>query len=136
MHKVVPVILLAALATTAAFADIHTPPGNKYTATRKLSRALANIFYGPLEISSSFERSLNEGDAREAFSHGIVNGIDRAGIRMGYGFYELVHFRTPNYKESYRPPYASDKYDSVHGYTEFPAAAGFTASDYVRRQSY
>ena len=135
MKKALAVILLAGIATMA-LADIQSPPGSKYTSVRKLSRALANIFYGPLELTSSYQRTLEAEGNLEAWSYGIVNGLDRAGSRIGYGLYELVNWRTPMYKESYRPPYASDKYDTVHGYTEYPATAGFTSSNYVRSQSY
>jgi putative exosortase-associated protein (TIGR04073 family) len=135
MKKALVAILLAGIGTLAV-ADIQSPPGSKYTPVRKLSRALANIFYGPLELTSSYQRTLESEGNLEAWSYGIVNGLDRAGSRIGYGLYELVNFRTPIYKESYRPPYASDKYDTVQGYTEFPATAGFTSSNYVRSQSY
>ncbi len=135
MKKVLVAFLLAGLAV-AAVADIQSPPGSKHTPVRKLSRGLANIIYGPLELTATFERTLKEDGSMEAFSHGIVNGLDRAGMRIGYGLFELVNFRTPIFKESYRPPYASDTFDTVHGYTEFPSTAGFTSSDYVRRQSF
>ncbi|MBU6303001.1 MAG: exosortase system-associated protein, TIGR04073 family [Verrucomicrobia bacterium] len=135
MKKVLAVLLAAGLGTMAV-ADIQSPPGNKYTPARKLSRALANIFYGPLEVTATFQRTLDEEGNVAAWSHGIVNGLDRAGSRIGYGLYELVNFRTPMYKESYRAPYASDTFDSVHGYTEYPVSAGFTSANYVRRQSF
>ena len=135
MKKALAVLLLAGIGTLAV-ADIQSPPGSKYPPVRKLSRALANIFYGPLEVTATFQRTLDEEGNVAAWSHGIVNGLDRAGSRIGYGLYELVNFRTPMYKESYRAPYPSDTYDTVGGYTEFPTAAGFTSANYVRSQSY
>ncbi len=119
-----------------AHADIQSPPGDRYTPVRKLSRALANIFYGPLELPSSVERTLYQEDSRSAaYSYGIINGLNRSVTRIGYGVVELVTFPSPSYKKSYRQPYPDLTLDSVHGYMEFPPAVGFTASDYVRRQS-
>lgn len=136
MKKALLITIFVAVASLG-FADIQSPPGDRNTPVRKLSRALANIVYGVMEIPVTFESTLHQQGGAEAFTHGIVKGIDRTGTRFGYGLYELVNFRTPKYKESFRMPYKSDTYDSVHGYTEYPPQFGFTSSDdYVRRQSY
>ncbi|MEO0445967.1 MAG: exosortase system-associated protein, TIGR04073 family [Verrucomicrobiota bacterium] len=116
-------------------ADIQSPPGSIYTPIRKLSRGLANVFYGVAEIPASFETTLKEEGGREAFSYGLINGIDRAGTRIAYGLFEVVNFRTPKYKNSYRPFYDDIDYDTVHGYTEFPPAVGFEHTSHVRIQT-
>lgn len=121
---------------TWAVADIQCPPGAVYTPIRKLSRGLANIFYAPTEIFNSVERSLHEEDGNIAFSYGIIRGLDRTGIRIGYGLYEVVNFRTPMYKRSFRPPYPSDRFCPINGYTEFPPTFGFGNTVVVRTQSW
>lgn len=128
-------ILLAFGVAGVAFCDIQSPPGSRDTPVRKLSRAIANIFYGVTEIPVTFEKTLKEEGGTAAFTQGVVEGADRAGMRFGYGLYELVNFRTPKYKESYRAPYARDHYDTVHGYAEYPPQVGFSSSQYVRSQS-
>ena len=129
-------ILLAISLSGVAFADIQSPPGDRETAVRKLSRGLANILYGFMEIPVSFETTLKEQGAPEAFTFGIINGIDRAGMRFGYGLYEVVNFRSPKYKDSFRKPYKGLDYDTVHGMREFPPEYGFSSgSGYVRSSS-
>ncbi|MFT5469817.1 MAG: putative exosortase-associated protein (TIGR04073 family) [Verrucomicrobiales bacterium] len=136
MKKALLIIATLAIAGVG-IADIQSPPGDRHSPVRKLSRALSNIVYGAMEIPVQFESTLRKEGGTEAFSYGIVKGIDRTGARLGYGLFELVNFRTPKHKESFRAPYASDKYDSVNGYTEYPPQFGFTSGeDYVRRQSY
>lgn len=131
------IILFAIAFIGIGTADIQSPPGDRHTPVRKLSRALSNIFYGVMEIPTTFEKTLKNEGAPEAFSYGVIEGVDRAGTRLGYGLFELVNFRTPKYKESFRAPYKSDTQDTVHGYTEFPPQFGFaSAEDYVRTQSY
>lgn len=133
--RIVALVVLGSVATWAV-ADIQCPPGSVYTPLRKLSRGLANIFYSPAEIFHSMERSLYEDNGHVAFSYGLLRGFDRAGIRIGYGFYEVVNFRTPMYKRSYRPPYASDRLCPINGYTEFPTTFGFAHTRYVRKQAW
>ena len=133
MKKALAILLAMIFVTGAAFADIQSPPGSRETPVRKLSRALSNIIYGFMDVPVNFENTLKTEGAPEAFSYGIVEGLDRAGIRLGYGMYELVNFRTPKYKESFRAPYPFLDYDTVHGYTEFPPSYGFsTSKGYVR----
>ena len=135
MKKALAILLAISVLGTAA-ADIHTPPGDRETPVRKLSRGLANILYGFMEIPASWEKTLKEEGAPEAFTYGIINGFDRAGMRFGYGLFEVINFRTPKYKDSYRMPYKGLDYDSVHGMREFPPEIGFaTRSGYVRNSS-
>jgi putative exosortase-associated protein (TIGR04073 family) len=124
------------LIATWAVADIQCPPGSAYTPIRKLSRGLANIFYSPAEVFHRVERSLREDDGNVAFSYGIVSGLDRMGIRIGYGLYEVVNFRTPMYKRSFRPPYPSDRMCPINGYTEFPPTFGFGNTVVIRTEAW
>lgn len=136
MKKALLIIATLAIAGVGN-ADIQSPPGDRHSPVRKLSRALSNIIYGVMELPVTFEKTMKQEGATEAFTHGIIKGVDRTGQRLGYGLYELVNFKTPKYKESFRAPYPSDKYDSVNGYTEYPPQLGFTTSeDYVHRQAY
>ena len=133
MKKALAILLTITVITGVAVADIQSPPGSRETPVRKLGRALGNLIYGFMEVPVTFERTLLTEGGPEAFTVGVVEGLDRAGIRMGYGLYELVNFRTPKYKESFRAPYPFLDYDTVHGYTEFPPSYGFsTSKGYVR----
>lgn len=129
-------LLVVGSVVTWAVADIQCPPGTAYTPIRKLSRGLANIFYAPAEVFHCVERSLHEEDGNVAFSYGLLRGLDRTGIRIGYGLYEVINFRTPMYKRSFRPSYPSDRLCPINGYTEFPPTFGFANSVVVRKQSW
>lgn len=132
MKKVVAIALAVSL-TGLAFADIQAPPGDANTPVRKLSRGLANMFYGFLEIPATIDHKLEYEGGTEAFSAGIIEGADRAATRFGYGLFEAVNFRTAKYKDSYRAPYASKSYDPTNGYKEYPPAMGFSSgTNYVR----
>jgi hypothetical protein len=65
-----------------------------------------------------------------------MRGLDRTGIRIGYGLYEVINFRTPQYKGTYRPPYPNDRLCPINGYTEFPTTFGFAHTRYCRKQSW
>ncbi|MEM0968405.1 MAG: hypothetical protein AAGJ31_03560, partial [Verrucomicrobiota bacterium] len=79
MKRFTACAILVLFCSAIAVADIQSPPGSIYTPIRKLSRGLANVFYGVAEIPASFETTLKEEGGREAFSYGLINGIDRAG---------------------------------------------------------
>ena len=49
MRKLILIACVFAL-SGGAYADIQAPPGAQYDSSRKLGRALANIFYGITEI--------------------------------------------------------------------------------------
>ena len=115
-----------------AYADIQAPPASEYTATRKLGRALGNIFYAIEELPVTVIRwNSAEGNYAGA-SVGIVEGVTRTITRMGYGLYELVTFWAPTYKCTYRPPYQGScgrsglkEYNVWSGFSEFPEELGF-----------
>lgn len=123
--------ILLALAGSV-YADIQAPPASEYTSTRKLGRALGNIFYGITEVPNTVIRwNGAEGD-NAGFSVGLVEGVSRTFTRMGYGFYELVTFWAPTYKCTYRPPYQGScgrsglkEYNVWSGFSEFPEEIGF-----------
>lgn len=124
---------LILLGTAAGvYADIQAPPASEYTATRKLGRALSNIFYAVEEVPTTMIRwNSREGDYA-GWSVGIVDGFSRTFERMGYGLYELVTFWAPTYKCTYRPPYQGScgrnglrEYNTWSGFTEFPQELGF-----------
>jgi putative exosortase-associated protein (TIGR04073 family) len=122
------------------YADIQAPPASEYTATRKLGRALGNIFYAIEELPVTVIRwNSAEGNYAGA-SVGLVEGVTRTITRMGYGFYELVTFWAPTYKCTYKPCYqdscgrSGDKaYNVWGGFSEFPEELGFQSKyGYVR----
>ncbi len=119
-------VLLFGLAGST-IADIQAPPASEYTATRKLGRAIGNIFFAIEELPVTIMRwNDTEGNYAGA-SVGVVDGIARTFTRIGYGFYELVTFWAPTYKCTYRPPYQGScgrnglkEYNAWSGFSEFP----------------
>ncbi len=137
MKKLLPLILLAGMVTTVS-ADIQAPPKDRYNSVRKLSRGLANIVYGLTEVPASMVREHQmHGQSTEIAFYGFINGLERAGNRFAYGFYEVVNFRKPLYKDSFRAPYKGSYKDLENGYSEFPPQIGYlSTADYVRSVSY
>jgi len=121
-----------------AYADIQAPPKSQYTNVRKLSRGLANVLYSWTELPNAIVQSNErQGQATENVVYGIVTGLERTGVRIAYGLYEVVNFNRPIYKDSFRPPYASRKYAPISGYEEFPGQIGFLSTvNYVRQGTY
>jgi len=136
MKKLLCSLLIVGFASLA-YADIQDPPGNDYGPTRKLGRAVSNIFYSGSEILYTMEEvDENEGNA-SAYSYGIIKGVARAFQRAGNGWLELLTFPYPNYKGSYRPFYKSDIPWINGGYSEFPPELGFeTKYHYVRESNH
>lgn len=138
MRKILVALLLVAF-TSVGVADIHEPPKTKYTKTRKLGRGVANILYGWTEIPTSMTRA---GELHTEQSAGIMTaymfqGIQRAGARLKFGFYEVINFQRPLYKDSYRPPMPDINYLPIQGYEEFPPQIGFlTTPGYNRGRSW
>lgn len=137
MKKLLIVIFCAGI-VAQAHADIQAPPKSQYTATRKLSRGLANILYSWTELPNTIIRSNERQDqATEVVVFGIVRGIARTGVRLGYGVYEVINFQRPLYKDSFRAPYTSKKFAPISGYEEFPGQIGSLSTvEYSRTGSY
>ncbi|MGE9269309.1 MAG: exosortase system-associated protein, TIGR04073 family [Verrucomicrobiales bacterium] len=113
-----------------ASADIQAPPGQAYTSTRKLGRAMSNILYGFMEIPEQIVRKNDTYGRKAGYSYGVVDGTSRALRRLGYGFYELFTFTCPTYRGTFKPPYERCGMDNtiqmnVHdGLSEFPPELG------------
>ena len=137
MKKFLCLAIVLAFALPAS-ADIQAPPGDLHTPVRKLSRGLSNIFFGWTEIPASFIRNNErQGQVSEGAFYGLLNGLERTGVRLGYGIYEVINFHTPLYKGSYRAPYTSMEYDPVAGYEEFPPQIGYISTiEYTRHRTY
>jgi len=139
MNKRLCLVFLTAL-TLGSFvmADIQAPPGSRYTWSRKLSRAIANIAYGGTEYNSVAVKSNHMDGSSAAFSSTIVQGTQRTVVRLGYGLFELVTFPAPVYHGTYKPPYDKREYmNPWFGYSEFPPQIGITTeSGYCRGQRY
>ena len=117
--------LAVTLAAGPALADIQDPPMNAYTATRKLSRAWANMIYSPAEIPATMWR-VNELEGNVAgASYGFIKGMGRMFVRMGTGVYEFITYPFPVYKRSYRPILRPNIPWVNNGYEEFPPEWGF-----------
>lgn len=126
MKRTLAALLTLALvaAPVVAFADIHVPPGAQNDRTRKLSRGLSNILFGVTEIPSTFTRVNRYDGSTEAFSYGVIEGVRRTVVRMGFGVYEVVTFPAATYKDGYRQPYRDIRLDPFKGYSEFPPVIG------------
>jgi putative exosortase-associated protein (TIGR04073 family) len=125
--------LLAVSFASLAYADIQDPPGADYGPTRKLGRAISNIFWFSTEIPNTME-DLNEKEGNSSmWGYGIAKGVWRATFRYWAGWGELVTWPWPTYKGSYRPFYKSDIPWINGGYSEYPPELGFeTKYDYTR----
>ena len=130
MKKLLFIATSVVLLSGFAAADIQSPPGSHYTATRKLGRALSNILYGVVEIPEMMVRRSDTYGAKAGWSYGAVDGTNRAFKRLGYGFYELITFTCPTYRGTFKPPYEKCGQDNriemnVHeGLQEFPPELG------------
>ncbi len=131
---------LVALSTlgSIAFADIQSPPGAEWNWSRKFARGLANLVYGPGEILSYYDRSLEEHGNVGASLIGPIEGTKRALVRMGYGVFDVATFPVPAYKGTYRPPYyRKQRIDPWFGYDEFSPEIGISGtSTYSRTQNW
>lgn len=143
MKKLLFIATSVVLLSGFAAADIQSPPGSHYTATRKLGRALSNILYGVVEIPEMMVRRSDTYGAKAGWSYGAVDGTNRAFKRLGYGFYELITFTCPTYRGTFKPPYEKCGQDNridmnVHeGLQEFPPELGFESYfSHVRSNSY
>ena len=133
-RTLVALLTLALVAMpVVAFADIHQPPGAQNDRTRKFSRGLSNIVFGVTEIPSTFSRVNRYEGGAQAFSYGLVEGVRRTAVRMGFGVYEVVTFPAPTYKDGYRQPYRDIRLDPFKGYREFPPAVGIEGSSQSNR---
>jgi putative exosortase-associated protein (TIGR04073 family) len=133
MNRPLVALLCAGFAATS-LADIQDPPSADYGPTRKLGRGLANMFYGLTEIPVTIATiNTNEGNAAAA-SYGVVRGTGRAFARFGAGFYEVLLWPIPVYKDCYRPVLRSDIPWIHGGYGEFPPELGNESKyPYVRQ---
>ncbi len=136
--KILLIVIFCVGIVSLSHADIQAPPKSHYTNVRKLSRGIANILYSWTELPNSLIRIRErKGQATENIVFGIINGLERTGVRIAYGLYEVVNFNRPIYKDSFKPPYTSKRFDPVGGYEEFPGQIGFLSTvDYTRQGSY
>lgn len=126
-----------------ASADIQSPPGADFTASRKLGRAISNILYGFIEIPEQVVRKNEDYGRKAGASWGVVEGTRRSFKRLGYGFYELVTFACPTYRGTYKQPYERCGQDDriemspSNGLSEFPPELGFESYySHTRTQKY
>ena len=139
MKKRIALTLVAVFTCgSMAFADIQSPPGSVYNWTRKLSRAIANLAYGPLEGISYWGRANRTDGSVAASVVGPIEGLRRTVVRVGYGVFEVVTFPVPTYKGTYRPPYhRKARIDPWFGYDEFAPQFGITTqANYSRTQNW
>ena len=135
-------ILTAFIVTSVGvMADIQAPPGSTYTPTRKLGRALSNIFLS-MEVPEQIVRKTERYGSNAGWTYGLLDGYRRSLKRFGYGWYELVTFYCPTYKGTFKPPYERCGEDhriemNPHdGLSEFPPTLGFDRFYHVRTQKW
>lgn len=142
MKKFITIITALIITGTGVMADIQAPPGSTYTSTRKLGRALSNIFYGFMEIPEQIVRKNEQYGRKAGWTYGSLDGGRRAFKRLGYGFYELFTFHCPTYHGTFKPPYERCGEDhriemNPHdGLSEFPPTLGFEQYYYSRTQKW
>ncbi len=126
------ITVVVAASGSLALADIQAPPGARYGAMRKLGRGLSNVFYGAAEIPYSWNKARKTEGQVAAASYGILYGVERTVVRLGYGIYEVVTFPFPTYKKGFKPPAVNQFKQADLGYSEFPPALGFSSeTDFV-----
>ena len=135
-------ILTAFVVTSVGvMADIQAPPGSTYTPTRKLGRALSNIFLS-MEVPEQIVRKTERYGSNAGWTYGLLDGYRRSLKRFGDGWYELVTFYCPTYKGTFKPPYERCGEDhriemNPHdGLSEFPPTLGFDRFYHVRTQKW
>ena len=142
MKKVLTISIALVATAVTAYADIQAPPSSKYTSNRKLGRAIANILYASTEIPDTIARVSKREGGKAGWSHGVVTGVSKAYKRFGYGWYELMTFRCPTYKGTFKPPYekcgadARIEMDPYNGFSEFPPELGADNFYFTRSQDF
>ena len=131
MKKTAPSLLCllaaaaAAVTATTARADIQAPPGADQSATRKLSRGIANLALGFTEVPGTIAQTNEyEGNAA-AWTLGVIKGFGRGFARTGVGFYEVVTWPFPTEKGKYTPTLRREVPWTLNGYQEFPPELGW-----------
>jgi putative exosortase-associated protein (TIGR04073 family) len=138
MKKILAVFMLVAIGSLS-MADIHEPPKVKYTKTRKAARGISNILYGWTEIPATMYRwgETHTEQSAGIYHAGFLQGIQRSGARLKYGFYEVINWQRPLYKDTYRPSMPDINYLPWGGYEEFPPQIGFlSTAGYTRGRSW
>jgi putative exosortase-associated protein (TIGR04073 family) len=123
MKRLLVTLCLAGFATSA-WADIQDPPAADHGPTRKLARGLSNMVFGWAEIPVTIGKVNSEEGNSAAASYGVVRGTGRAFARFGAGFYEVLLWPFPVYKDTYLPVLRSDIPWIHRGYSEFPPELG------------
>ena len=138
MKKILAVLMLVAF-SSVSLADIHEPPKTKYTKTRKLARGMSNVLYSWTEVPTTMHRwgELHTEQAAGMYHAGFLQGFQRAGARLKYGFYEVINWQRPLYKDSYRPSMPDIDYLPWRGYEEFPPQIGYlSTAGYTRGRTW
>ena len=110
---------------STARADIQAPPGADHGPTRKLSRAVSNLFLGFTEVPVTIAQVNSDEGNSAAVSYGVIRGFGRGFARTGVGFYELLFWPFPLNKSSYRPTLRPEVPWILSGYQEFPPELGW-----------
>lgn len=108
-----------------AYADIQSPAMTDQGPTRKLGRGVSNVLFGITELPNTIAKIDDREGNSAALGYGVVKGLGRTLFRFGIGWYEIITFPAPCYKNSYRAPYRSN-IPWVHGgFQEFPPELGW-----------
>jgi putative exosortase-associated protein (TIGR04073 family) len=136
MKKLFIILVTLAIAGSSV-ADIQAPPGAKFRRVGKLSRGIANIVYGWIEIPHEWSRT-NEEFGSSYAAYGLLWGVHKTAIRLGWGLYEVVTAPFPTYKGGFKAPFLNkQRFDPQNGYADFPPELGFDGgADYNRFQTY
>lgn len=134
MKKLIILFTLLAIASSTV-ADIQAPPGERLKRVGKLSRGLANVIYGWIEVPEQWAR-VNEDFGSSHATYGLLWGAHKTAIRFGWGLYEIVTAPFPTYKGGFKAPFKNkERMDPYNGYSDFPPELGFEGgADYNRFQ--
>lgn len=129
--------LLAVGITGSCFADIQAPPASQQNAIHKLGRGISNILYGATELPARVMQVNAHNGNNAAFGGGILEGVERSVVRVGYGIFEVLTFPVKTHKNSFRAPYQNIEYDPYNGYAEFSPEIGWQSKfRYGRKQNF
>ncbi len=109
----------------AVRADIQAPPGAEHGPTRKLGRAVGNLFLGFTEVPVTIAQVNDDEGNAAAASYGVIRGFGRGFARTGVGFYEFLLWPFPLHKGTYRPTLRPEVPWILSGYQEFPPELGW-----------
>lgn len=92
---ILALVSLIAFSAAAVYADQNTnqPTAAPLEKTKdRASRAMNNIFYGPVEVPANLDETKTKGTKMDRCSEKTRTGVERGLARMGAGIWQLATF--------------------------------------------